>query len=153
MKKTVLSVFLFAAVLLSCSKDEQVDTSPEELLMNAEWKISSVGAYVAGLIQPLPEIAIPIEACRLDNIFIFKSGNQGIMKEGQGKCHENDPDETPFEWAFSEDKKKLQLSVPLLGMFDGDVTIHQLTASKLVLVVQYTLNDIPAGFAIELNKN
>lgn len=150
MKKLILPLLILACTLTACSKDDATD-SKEELLSKSSWKLKALGIESNGVFVPFSNDMLPVEECKADNIYTFKADFTGIASEGATKCQSGDIDQSEFTWSISEDKKTLNLNTDLFGYVDGDnITILELTGSKLILTKKMTISGIETGFAVEL---
>lgn len=79
-----------------------------------------------------------IQDCQKDNIITFTSNGNGTIAEGATKCNAGDPDTVPFTWSFQNNETILNISAELIAFGSNDMTLVRLTASVLVVTVNYT---------------
>jgi len=134
MKKQFLPFLaLFTAVsflVSSCDKNE--DPAPKtktELITQSSWKVTS--ATVNGSPYTL-------NACILDNIYIFSTGGTGSMNESANVCAGAAAGVTPFTWSFQAGETSVQLSTPLFNGGFNTVTLVSLSETQLVVSFPYS---------------
>ena len=132
--KTRLLLALAAFAMLataSCKKDDDEPEDRTALLVNVNWRMTSLKADPPVIIFgiPISDLYAQFDACDKDDITIFKSDGKVNYDEGATKCDPTDPQTTTGTWVFNTDKTVITL--------DGESwTIEELTKSKLR--VKYT---------------
>ncbi|RZK21402.1 MAG: hypothetical protein EOO56_11390 [Hymenobacter sp.] len=120
-------------VLGACKKDNDSTfpaTSRTDLLTARRWQVSNVAITANGL--PLPS-SLVVSACQLDNTYKFNTDKTLVVDEGATKCSTTDPQTQSGTWAFANtDQTKLTITLPN-SLFNGDVTITDLSSSTLRL--------------------
>jgi hypothetical protein len=143
MKKT--SLLLIAAltiIALSCSKDESV--SKKELLTGKNWILTAETVnpgidFGGGII--ITDLFSQYDVCYKDNISNFTTTGTYTFEEGPTKCDSNDPQ--VFDagtWTFNSDETILVVTSTTNGV--TNLTISELSASKLVVTYEQTYNSI-----------
>ena len=132
MKKTkILFVFLllmdFVLTPVSCTKDNNKDLTPREILTSHGWKISKVVQYNT---DTASETTYSVKNCELDDCQIFKPDGTGKAILGSVKCDPNETAET-FTWNMSEDGKSLTISPSSLPS-----TIVSISKTSMILKLE-----------------
>ena len=137
MKPAVLNVlaslllFIFAA---SCKKSD-TDTSTQTksktiLLTQTAWKIQTVGLDADKNGVADSDVTSSVPACKLDNVYTFRSDSTGTMDEGAVKCATTDPQTSSFTWGF---KSNQTILTGTFGFSNGDATIISMNDTNMVV--------------------
>ena len=95
-----------------------------------------------------PDSDIPpgyVQTCETDNTLTFEDDETGVVDEGATKCDASDPQSLPFTWSFSADEKKINFPMSVFYGIEGDVTVKTLTDTKLELMKEVTIPNLPVG--------
>lgn len=140
--KCLFTVAVFTSILVSasCSKNESAGSTKTELLVSAPWKYNDAGLDVNkdGFI----DTGLPpgyLYDCDKDNTITFKNDGTGIIDEGAVKCDPANPQTTPFTWTFKNGETVINFPTAVLPNISGDVTIHTLTSTELVLLKEINI--------------
>ena len=149
MKPAVLKIltitFLSVCTISSCKKGDTGDNSTPKskttLLTQSSWKVQAVAldANKDGVSDG--DATSLVQACKLDNIYTFKTDGSGMADEGSAKCNSTDPQTSPFTWLFKSNETILSGT---LILFNGDATIISINDTNLVI----TYDDSSTGYRI-----
>jgi len=137
MKPTVLNILTFIFLLftaVSCSKTDApapvVPKSKTTLLTQNAWKLQKVGidANKDGVAET--DVTMLVQACKLDNVYTFKTDGTGTMDEAAVKCNTGDPQTLPFTWLFKSTETILSGTFTFIN---GDASILTMDDAKLVV--------------------
>jgi hypothetical protein len=142
MKPAVLKILTFSFLFISaisCKKSDTDTTVPPKsktiLITQSAWKVQSVAldANKDGVADS--DVTALISACKLDNVYTFKTDGTGIMDEATAKCVGTDPQTQPFTWVFKTTETILS------GTFtftNSDATIVSMDDTTLVVAYDDT---------------
>jgi hypothetical protein len=137
MKPAVLKILAFAFLFISaasCKKSGgDTTTTPKSkttLLTQSTWKVQSVGldANKDGIAES--DVTALIQACKLDNIYTFKTDGTGTMDEATAKCTGTDPQTLAFTWLFKSTETILSGT---FSFTNSDATIISMNDTNLVV--------------------
>jgi hypothetical protein len=142
MKKAILIAIGFAGLaVVACKKgDNGKSATTAQLLTSTTWKIDTLSLDInkdGTADTPLPDGTV--QSCDLDNTITFKSDGTGIADEGATKCQDSLPQSTPFTWTLKNSDSTLVIVGDLFQGLQGDVTVKQITNTKLVLIKPITI--------------
>jgi len=141
-KIKILLIITLIAMVVNCKKDENAATSRKDLLSGKTWIMTaetiSPAMNVNGTL--ITDFYSQEPSCTRDDIAKLNSNGTYTLEEGATKCSANDPQvyETGT-WTLNSDETVLVLTS------NGTVTnakIQELTATKLVIIEEETLNGI-----------
>jgi hypothetical protein len=141
-KIQILLIITLTVMVINCKKDANSVVSRKDLLSGKTWIMTaetiSPAMNVNGTL--ITDFYSQEPSCTKDDIAKLNSNGTYTLEEGQTKCSANDPQvyETGT-WTLSSDESVLVLTS------NGTVTnakIQELTASKLVVIEEETLNSI-----------
>ncbi len=137
MKPAVLKILAFSLLLItavSCSKsDSPAPVAPKSktiLLTQNSWKVLSVGLDANKDGTAESDVTVLVQACKLDNVYTFKTDGTGSADEGTTKCNSTDPQSVAFTWVFKSSETILSGN---FGLINGDATIISMDDTKLVV--------------------
>ncbi len=137
MKPAVLKILTFSFLFISavsCKKSTADTTTPPKtktiLLTQSAWKVQSVGldANKDGVAES--DVTTLIQACKLDNLYTFKTDGTGTMDEAAVKCKDTDPQTQPFTWVFKSSETILSGT---FSFTNNDATIISMNDTSLVV--------------------
>lgn len=154
MKNIPIAAFLL--LCLSCNKDDKPkEPTKTELITASTWKYDNGGIDQNrdGTVDFTFESTGLLQPCSLDNTGTFMSGGTGVTDEGATKCNTTVPQSTPFTWSFTNNETSIKInSGGLLGL-GGEFKILTLTAVKLGLSKDTTVNFGGVNMTVSLVAN
>jgi hypothetical protein len=119
--------FLFS----SCNKDDNppAPKTKTQLITQSSWKAKSA------TVNSSP---YSLNACILDNIYIFTTAGNGTVDESVNVCAGAAAGITPFTWSFQVGETIIQLSTPLFQGGFNTVTLVSLSETELVVSFPYS---------------
>lgn len=125
--KSILPVALL--LFISCSKKNDVPASPEKLLTQGVWILSSIGMD-NNYNDVIDEAEENILDCEKDNRYSFFPNGDGLIEEGALDCGTG-ATEVPFTWKLVNDNTAIEFNLSLT---------HILQLTKNQLVIYHELN-------------
>ncbi|GAB4132779.1 MAG: hypothetical protein Fur0027_20560 [Raineya sp.] len=123
MKKiTYLALMLMIASLVFSCKKKDPEPSPRQKIIG-KWRMISGSTTVGG-------ITTPAEACELDNITEFKTGDIYTIDEGPTKCEPTDPQTTTGPYSLNEAGTLLNITETTIGISVA-FEVLELTTTRL----------------------
>jgi hypothetical protein len=142
MKPAVLKVLASFLLFISAASCKKSDTdsgaqtkSTTTLLTQTSWKIQTVGLDADKNGVADSDVTSSVPACKLDNVYTFRSDSTGTMDEGAVKCNTTDPQTSSFTWGFKNNQTVL---TGTFGFSNGDASIISITDT--VMIVTYDDN-------------
>lgn len=106
--------------------------TPMELITADSWKWDQLTLNGENILSQ-------IDACIIDNFFVYNGNGTGYIDDNTVKCNPNDPQQEAFVWSFSNNQTRLNI--------DGDIfTIDELTSTRLVFSINENGNLIVYTF-------
>jgi hypothetical protein len=141
-KTSLLLIAALTIIALSCSKDDAA--TKKEMLTGKNWILTAETInpgldFGGGII--ITDIYSQYDQCYKDNIANFTTSGNYTFEEGPTKCDSNDPQ--VFDagtWTFNSDETILVVTSTTDGVMN--LTIQELTASKLVVTFEQTYDAI-----------
>ncbi|MFT3936890.1 MAG: hypothetical protein QM726_24910 [Chitinophagaceae bacterium] len=137
MKPAVFKILAFSFILItsfSCKKsDTDTPVAPKSkttLLTQSTWKVQTVGvdANKDGVAES--DVTSLVPACKLDNVYTFKSDGTGSMDEGAAKCNSADAQTQSFTWTFKTNETILSGT---FSFTSSDATIVSMTETTMIV--------------------
>ena len=143
MKKLIICTVAAGALLFifSCKKNDSGGQTNMQLITAAAWKYDT--AAIDLNLDGTAETALPpgiIESCDEDNIVTLKDDGTGTVDEGASKCDPGDPQSVAITWTFKNNETVINIPDTIFGNISGDAQIKALTATKLTLLKQVTVD-------------
>ena len=152
--KYLLSL-LCLCFFVSCDKDdEKTEPTKKDLLTASVWVYDNGGVDTNKDGTPdLGFSVIGVPACMLDNKGTFKTDNTGINDEGATKCSASLPQQTSFNWAFTNNENNINITGSGLFGLGGDFKILTLTSTSLSLSKDTTIAPLGAVALVAILKH
>ena len=144
MKRRVFVSCLCAALLIAagCKKDDSSGENKLQLITSAAWKYDT--AAIDFNRDGTAETPLPpgfLAACDLDNTVTLNADSTGMVDEGATKCDAGDPQTVAISWSFKNGETVINIPDTIYGSISGDAQIKTLTATKLTLIKEVTIDD------------
>jgi hypothetical protein len=151
MKKAMLiAAGLIGLAMAACKKDNNGQSATTtQLLTSSTWKYDTITLDLDK--NGIPDSTVPpgyVESCDLDNTITFNSNLTGVSDEGATKCDDSLPQTTTFTWSLTNHDSTLNVTGNSQANLNGEITIKEITNTKLVLLKNITITDV-----ITLNAN
>ncbi len=134
MKPTVLALLIILA-FTGCSKnDNDGESTRTQLLISAAWKFQTAGVDLDNnntIDEPIPDMVL--EACDLDNTFVFRENGTGFVDNGTLKCDATEPQTVEFGWSFTDNQQKITLTQLDFGGLDPSFDVRVINEQRLLL--------------------
>lgn len=139
MKKIMIIALAASMLVVSCKKEDNTNTNnnnpqptKKEMLTAKPWKLTSL------VDENNNDIFPTFNSCDKDNQDVFKADGAYQYDGGSVKCNSSDPQiRYSGTWSFTNSETKLSIA-NWVGSRTGDLTIKELTSTKLVLQDDYS---------------
>ena len=156
--KKLLSLFLVAAALASCSKKDDstptpIPASPTELLTAKSWRISAETSSTAITGSPTPIVQdeyANMKACERDDFTKFNTDKSATFDEGATKCSTTDPQTQTGSWSLNSANTQLTIKDPTQG---STIVFDVVTLSATTLSLRYSTSYSSGGISATITEN
>ena len=150
-----MKIFIIVFILLfilSCSKDEPAVKTKTQLLTETQWKYEAGGIDIDknGVIDIPIEQTGMIPPCALDNLGSFRANGTGVNFEGATKCDPSLPDSTFFNWAFTNNESRINITGSAFAGISGEFVIKELSANRFTISKDTTISPWNAAIIVSL---
>lgn len=134
--------FLLGICLCFIGCDKNTDssgTNSAQLIASADWKYDNggIGDANGNILVDFSSTTI-VPSCSFDNTIRFNSNGSGTITENANVCS-GAPATSSFNWSFSSNETILNLSAGAVAGIGGSFKIKELTAAKLTLLKDTTV--------------
>ena len=125
---------ILALTIVSCDKDEKKEPTNTEHISSQQWIYQDAGVDNNGDGNiDLSFSAGILPACVIDNKATFSNNGTGIADEGATKCDAGDPQTSNFNWSFTSNETRINVSDNGLFSIGGQFDVLTLNANELKL--------------------